>query len=357
MKELTKGNEAIARGAIAAGCRYYFGYPITPQNDIPEYLSGVMPKIGGEFLQAESEIASINMVLGATASGKRAMTSSSGPGISLKQEGISYLSGSELPAVIVNISRSGPGLGGISPSQGDYFQATRGGGHGDYRTIVFGPASCQEAYELTYQAFALAETYRMPSLILGDSIIGQMKEPVDFHLPEIDPAKLPVPPWAVTGNKGRPQNVLKSLYLEPGELTRQIEKLMAKYREIEKKELRYETKEIEDAELIIVAYGSASRICKTAVEMARSKGIKAGLIRPITLWPFPFALIEKAAEKTRTFLTVELNAGQMVEDVDRAVHGKAEVLLYACPPGANALPTPEDILGRIEKSLRESSHG
>jgi 2-oxoglutarate/2-oxoacid ferredoxin oxidoreductase subunit alpha len=349
MKKLTKGNEAIGRGALAAGCRFYFGYPITPQNDIPEFLSAELPKIGGEFLQAESEIAAINMILGVAASGKRAMTSSSGPGLSLKQEGISYMAGSELPAVIINISRSGPGLGGISPSQGDYFQATRGGGHGDYRTIVYAPASCQESYELTYKAFEKADKYRNPVLILGDSVIGQMKEPVDFNLPEIDPTELTIPDWAVTGKQGRDkQNIVKSLFLGPHELAAHVTHLKEKYDEIEANEIRFEERDIEDAELIVVAFGSASRMCKTSVDLARAKGLKVGLFRPITLWPFPLAQIEKRAEKTKKFLTVELNVGQMVEDVERAVRGKAEVLLYGRPPGANSLPTPDEILEKIE---------
>jgi len=344
-KILAKGNEAIAMAAIDAGCLLYFGYPITPQNDIPEYLSKELPALGGEFIQAESEIASINLLLGASATGTRAMTSSSSPGISLMQEGISYMAGSELPAVIVNISRSGPGLGGISPSQGDYFQATRGGGHGDYRMIVLAPSTVQEMYDLTHLAFDLSDKYRNPALILGDALIGQMKEP----LRRIKPAKMELPSkdWALTGAEGRKPRLLKSLYLQDGELSEHNWKLYGKYERMKKEEVRFETFQVEDARLIIAAFGSIARVSRTSVEMAREEGMKAGLIRPITLFPFPEEAFHQLSKKVKTFLTVELNTGQMVEDVRLSVDRDVEVYFYGRPPGS--LPTPEDVLEEIRK--------
>jgi len=347
-KLLAKGNEAIAMAAIDAGCLLYFGYPITPQNDIPEFLSKHLPPLGGEFIQAESEIASINLLLGAVATGARAMTSSSSPGISLMQEGISYMGGSELPAVIINISRSGPGLGGISPSQGDYFQATRGGGHGDYRVIVLAPSTVQEMYDLTFLAFDLADKYRNPAMILGDALIGQMKEP----LLRKAPSRMNLPPktWALTGAEGRKPNLLKSLYLQDGALSEHNWKLYQKYEQMKKEEVRFETYWVEDAQLILAAFGSIARIARTSVELAREEGMKVGLLRPITLFPFPEQAVHQLSKKSKTFLTVELNTGQMVEDVRLSVDREAQVFFYGRPPGS--LPTPEDILEEIRKHYR-----
>jgi len=344
-EELVKGNDAVAMAAIDAGCLHYFGYPITPQNEIPEYLSKHLPRLGGEFIQAESEVASINMLLGASAAGIRAMTSSSSPGISLMQEGISYMAGSELPAVIVNMSRSGPGLGGIAPSQGDYFQATRGGGHGDYRMIVLAPSSVQEIYDLTLKAFDLADRYRNPVLILGDSLIGQMKEPMVRRTPKKQKA---VPkPWAMTGAEGRKPNVLKSLYLKNGELTDHNWKLYEKYQRVKENEVLFETRDVDGAHMVVVAFGSISRVVKTAIDMAADAGLKVGLIRPITLFPFPQEALNSVARSIKTFLTVELNTGQMVEDVKLSVKGDTQVYFYGRPPGS--LCTPEEILEVIEK--------
>jgi 2-oxoglutarate ferredoxin oxidoreductase subunit alpha len=343
--QLVRGNEAQAMGAIDAGCLLYFGYPITPQNEIPEYLSKHLPRLGGEFIQAESEVASINMLLGASAAGARAMTSSSSPGISLMQEGISYMAGSELPAVIVNMSRSGPGLGGIAPSQGDYFQATRGGGHGDYRVIVLAPSSVQEMYDLTLKAFDLADTYRNPVLILGDSLIGQMKEPMVRKRPRKRKA---IPkPWALTGAEGRKPNILKSLYLHEGELTQHNWKLHEKYQRVREKEVLLETRRIDWAQMVVVAFGSMSRIVKTAMDMAADEGLKVGLLRPITLFPFPQEAINAISRSIKAFLTVELNTGQMVEDVKLSVKPDARVSFYGRPPGS--IPTPEEILDEIKK--------
>ena len=343
--ELVKGNDAVAMAAIDAGCLHYFGYPITPQNEIPEYLAKHLPILGGEFIQAESEVASINMLLGASAAGIRAMTSSSSPGISLMQEGISYMAGSELPAVIVNMSRSGPGLGGIAPSQGDYFQATRGGGHGDYRMIVLAPSSVQEIYDLTLKAFDLADKYRNPVLILGDSLIGQMKEPMVRR--SIKKQKAVPKPWAMTGAEGRKPNVLKSLYLKNGELTDHNWKLYEKYQRVKENEVLFETRDVDGAHMVVVAFGSISRVVKTAIDMAADAGLKVGLIRPITLFPFPQEALNSVARSIKTFLTVELNTGQMVEDVKLSVKGDTQVYFYGRPPGS--LCTPEEILEVIEK--------
>jgi len=340
---LVKGNEAIAMGAIEAGCRFYFGYPITPQNDIPEYLSAHLPAVGGTFIQAESEIASINMLLGAGATGARAMTSSSSPGISLKQEGLSYMAGSEIPGVVVNMSRSGPGLGGIHPSQGDYFQATRGGGHGDYRTIVLAPDSIQECYELTMSAFDLADKYRNPVVILGDAILGNMKESLD---PKPYRPKKIEKNWVLTGAAGRPSRFLKTLYLSDGELTKHNWKLYKKYQSMGK-EIRCQDLALEGAKLVLVAFGSMARVLKSTVTMARQEGLKVGLIRPITLFPFPTEIIRRASEKTRHFLTMELNTGQMVEDVRLAVKPGTKVDFYGVPPGY--IPSPDELLREIKK--------
>jgi 2-oxoglutarate ferredoxin oxidoreductase subunit alpha len=343
-----RGNEAIAMGAIEAGCRFYFGYPITPQNEIPEYMARHLPALGGTFIQAESEIASINMLLGAGATGARAMTSSSSPGISLKQEGISYMCGSQIPGVIVNMSRSGPGLGGISPSQGDYFQATRGGGHGDYRTIVLAPNSIQENYDLTMKAFDLADKYRNPVVILGDALLGQMKEPLKVrrYKKEEFPQE-----WTITGAKGRKKRLLKSLYLSEGELTDHNWMLNKKYQQM-KREIRFETLLLEGAKLVVVAFGSVARIVKTSVQMAREQGMKIGLFRPITLFPFPYAALEKTSSKVRNFMAVELNTGQMVEDLKLAVgHKKTHVDFYGRPPGS--IPSPDELFIEIRKVYKK----
>ena len=344
--ELVNGNEAIARGALAAGCKFYFGYPITPQNEIPEYLSKHLPEVEGTFIQAESEIASINMLLGAGATGARAMTSSSSPGISLKQEGISYMAGSEIPGVIVNMSRSGPGLGGISPSQGDYFQATRGGGHGDYRTIVLAPFSVQENYDLTITAFDLAQKYRNPVMVLGDALLGQMKEPI--LLRSSKPMKFDQS-WALTGAKGRKPRFLKSLYLNEGDLTEHNWKLFQKYQQM-KAEIAYDTYQIEDADMVVVSFGSVARIIKSSIKMARDQGMKIGLFRPITLYPYPEDTLKQLSQKVNHFFVVELNTGQMVEDVKLSVDKGARVDFYGRPPGS--IPTPNELFEEIQKVYR-----
>lgn len=342
-----KGNEAIAMAAIEAGCRYYFGYPITPQSDIPEYLSRELPKLNGEFIQAESEIASINMLLGASATGVRAMTSSSSPGISLKQEGISYMAGAELPGVIVNISRSGPGLGGIDASQADYFQAVKGGGHGGYHIIVLAPSSVQEMYDLTMLAFDLADLYRMPAMILGDSLVGQMKEPLLAN--KRPQTKLPANEWVVRGKGGGEQRVVKSLFLGDGELEAHNNRLHDKYQLLSARETRWEEFETADAELVVAAFGSTARIAKTAIMQARQEGLKVGLLRPVTLFPFPQQAFADLTRRCKRVLDIELNNGQMVEDVRLAVTRDAEVHFYGRPPGAGSLPTPEELLAQIKK--------
>jgi 2-oxoglutarate ferredoxin oxidoreductase subunit alpha len=336
-------------GAIEAGCRYYFGYPITPQNDIPEFMSREIPALNGEFIQAESEIAAINMVMGAAATGARAMTSSSGPGISLKLEAISYMAGMELPCLIVNISRSGPGLGGIDASQGDYFQAVKGGGHGGYHIIVIAPASIQEMYDMTMHAFDLAEIYRTPVMILGDSVVGQMKEPLIPHpRPQTD---LPEKNWALRGIGGGEQRIVKSLFLGDGELEAHNWKLHAKYQLLQEKEALWEEYETSDASLVVTGFGSAARIAKTAVMMAREEGLKVGLLRPITLFPFPQKAFMSVTEHCKKVLDIELNTGQMVEDVRLSVARDAEVYFYGRPSGTGSLPTPEELLGQIKRYL------
>jgi 2-oxoglutarate ferredoxin oxidoreductase subunit alpha len=348
-KLLLKGNEALAEAAIRAGCECFFGYPITPQSELPAYLAREMPKRGKVFLQAESEIAAINMVYGAAGSGVRVMTSSSSPGISLKQEGISYLCGAELPCVIVNIMRGGPGLGDIQAAQSDYFQATRGGGHGDYRTIVLAPSSVQELVEIVFDAFDLADLYRNPVMILGDGILGQMMEPVEFK--ERPNPQLPQKTWATTGMKGRGQNIINSLYLDPTDLEQHNLKLQKKYMEIKSKECRYETINTDDAEFFVVAYGICARIALSAVEMARSDGINVGLIRPITLWPYPDKAFDDVMSRAKAFLTVELSLGQMIDDVKLAVNGRAPVLFYGRCGGA--VPAPEEIYEKIKEMVWE----
>jgi 2-oxoglutarate ferredoxin oxidoreductase subunit alpha len=337
-KKLVKGNEAIAMGAVAAGCQCYFAYPITPQSDIPEYLSRALPEVGGEFIQAESEIGAANMVLGAAACGKRAMTSSSSPGISLKQEAISYMAGSELPAVIVNITRGGPGLGSIDPSQGDYFQSVKGGGHGDYRTLVLAPASCQEAYDLTIKGFDLAFAYRNPVLILGDAIIGQMKEPIQEWKKRGSPEP-GAPEWALGGARGREPRLLRSLRLSEGALAAHNRKLREKYESM-RREVQWEEFQVQDADLVIVAFGSIGRIAKSTVRSLRAAGYRVGLFRPVTLFPFPSDRLAALAEAGKSFITIENNTGQMIEDVRLAVQRYAECGLHCVYPGE--LPKPED---------------
>ncbi len=344
-----KGNEAIALGALAAGCRCFFGYPITPQNDIPEFMSKAIVEAGGEFVQAESEVAAANMLLGAGAAGVRAMTSSSSPGLSLKQEAISYMAGSEIPAVIVNMNRGGPGLGDIGPSQGDYFQSTRGGGHGDYRLLVLAPSSAQEAYDMTYEAFDLAFASRNPVLILGDAIIGQMKEPIVPRPPKkVDPKE--GLDWRLEGFKpgSRKNRIIKSLFLNDGELAGQNMKLQAKY-DAWKKLVRFETFETADAELVVVAYGSIGRIAKNAVRALRARGKKVGLFRPKTLYPFPEKELERLAKAGKRFLTIEHNLGQMVEDVRLSVRRYGDSELFCVYPGN--MPSPDDFEAPILKAL------
>lgn len=348
-KKFVKGNEAVAMAAIEAGVRCYFGYPITPQSDIPEYLARELPKMGGTFIQAESEIGAINMVLGASACGVRAMTSSSGPGISLKQEGISYMAGSELPGVIVDIMRSGPGLGGIDASQADYHQATKGGGHGGYRIIVLAPNSVQEMYDLTMLAFDLSDQYRIPAMLLADSVLGQMKESITPNpRPKVT---LPDKEWAVRGTGGGPQNVVKSLYLGDGEMEKFHWKMHARYQELAEKESRWEEFQTADADLIVTAFGATSRIVRTAVEMARAEGLKVGLLRPITLFPFPKQAYAELSGRCKNWLSVELSTGQMVDDVQLSVARDAEVDFYGRPPGAGSLPTPEELFEQIKKRI------
>ena len=339
------GNEALAEAAILADCDAYFGYPITPQNEIPAYMSRRMPEEGRVFVQSESELAAINMVFGASATGKRTMTSSSSPGISLMQEGISYLAGAELPAVVVNIMRGGPGLGNIAPSQSDYFQATRGGGHGDYRTIVLGPSSVQELVDCMPLAFDLADKYRITVMVLADGFLGQMMEPV--VLKKKPSPELPPKDWALTGAKDREQNIVRSLWLKEGVLEELNYKLQSKYEQIQKNEVLCEQYEVDDAEIVVIAYGIAARIVNGAVTQAREEGIKVGWIRPITLWPFPAEQISKAAEEFRLFLTVEMSTGQMVEDVKLAVAGKAPVVFYGRTGGG--VPTVDEILDKIRQ--------
>lgn len=344
-KVLIKGNEAIGRAAIAAGCRHYFGYPITPQTEIAEFLSKELPKVNGTFIQAESEIAAINMVYGAAAAGARAMTSSSGPGISLKQEGISTMAAAQVPCVIVDIMRGGPGLGSIQPGQPDYFQIVKGGGHGDYHNIVLAPNSVQEMYDLTFEAFDISDKYRNPVFVLADGALGQMMEPVSLGEKS---DSLPQKPWALTGKPhNRERHLIKSLNLAP-----EIEEdhnllLQAKYKKILQAVRRYEGYKLEDAELILVAYGISARIAQSAVDMTRKQGIKAGLFRPITLWPFPDVELLAAAEQARYLLTVELSAGQMVEDVRLATKCRKPVHFYGRMGGM--LPTPQEVLVEILK--------
>ncbi len=344
-KVLMKGNEAIAEAAIRAGCRHYFGYPITPQTEIAAYMAKRMPKIGGTFLQAESEIAAINMVYGVASAGLRVMTSSSSPGVSLKGEGLSYLAGADLPALVVNVQRGGPGLGGIQPSQSDYFQATRGAGHGDFRMIVLAPASVQEMAELTVKAFDLADKYRMTSMLLADGTMGQMMEPVALDDLKITP--MPEKPWATTGTKmERKRNIINSLSLVPEELEQFNFARYEKYAKIEREEARAEEYRMEDAEICVAAFGIASRVSRNAVDAAREMGIKVGLIRPITLWPYPVEAFKRSLSTVKKYVSVELNMGQMIEDVRLATECRRPVTL--CNRAGGMIPTPEQVLEAIK---------
>ena len=348
-KVLMKGNEAIAEAAIQAGCRHYFGYPITPQTELAAYMAKRMPKIGGVFLQAESEIAAINMVYGVAGTGKRVMTSSSSPGISLKQEGISYIAGADLPALIINVQRGGPGLGGIQPSQSDYFQATKGGRHGDYHLIVLAPASVQEMADLTVKGFDLSEKYRVPAMLLADGTMGQMMEPVS--LPEVT-SEPHDKSWAVTGTMGkRKHNIINSLYLNPEKLEQKNYERYERYAQIEQNECMWEEFMMEDAEFCVVAFGIAARVSKNAVIAARKEGIKVGMIRPITLWPFPGKVLARAAETCKAFLSVELSMGQMIEDVKLSIDCKRPVSL--CNRTGGMIPSPEQVLDSIRKMAKE----
>ncbi len=346
-KVLMRGNEAIAEAAVQAECRFYAGYPITPQNEIPEYMARRMPEVGGTFIQAESEIAAINMVYGASACGARAMTSSSSPGISLKQECLSFLATAQLPAVVVNMQRGGPGLGNISASQADYFQAVRGGGHGDYRMLVYAPYNLQECWDLTMLSFDKADEYRTPVMILGDAVLGQMMEPF-LTTPYVKP-DLPQKTWALGGCKDREPNVVKSLFMGEGELEQMNYKLAEKYSKMKECEMRSHEVMTDDARLIVVAFGISARIAYSAVRRLREEGQKVGLLRPVSLYPFPEKRISNLAGGSTRFLTVELNMGQMVEDVRLAVNGKSEVLFYGRPGGS--MITPEDLYERISGML------
>ena len=347
MKILMKGNEAVAEAAVRGGCRAFFGYPITPQNEIPEYLSRRLPEVGGCFIQAESEVSAINMVYGAAGAGARAMTSSSSPGISLKQEGISYICGAELPCVIVNMDRGGPGLGGIQPAQSDYFQTVKGGGHGDYHMLVYAPSSVQEAVNIMYDAFDKADEYRMPVMMLGDGMIGQIMEAVELP-PMKDPSTFPKKEWATDGTGiGKNRRIINSLYIEPDVLEEVNHRLFKRYDMLKEKEVMCEKYLCDDAEIVIVAYGTVARISKSAVNDLRAKGIKVGLIRPITLYPYPEKIINDVAKQdcVRKFVTIELSMGQMIEDVRLAVNGLKPVEFYG-RTGGNVM-TPDDIVNYV----------
>ena len=349
-KELWKGNEAVAEAAIRAGCKYFFGYPITPQNESPEYLSLHLPQVGGCFIQAESEVAAINMVYGAAGCGVRVMTSSSSPGISLKQEGITYMCGAELPAVIVNMMRGGPGLGTIQPAQGDYYQATRGGGNGDYRHLVFAPATIQEAADYVQIAFDVADYYRNPVMVLADGMIGQMMEAIEWH--DVPKRELPAKTWATTGTHGQRQpNVINSLYIDPNLCATHNERLAAKYQAMEENETRWEEVNIEGCEILFVAYGTPSRITRAAIRLLEAEGIKAGLLRPITLWPFPSKALKQAAmqDSVKAVVDVELSMGQMIDDVKIALEGCRPVSFVGKAGGV--VPTPADVAAVAKQAI------
>ena len=346
-KVLMKGNEAIGEAAVKAGCRYYFGYPITPQSELPEFMAKKLPRVGGVFLQAESEVAAINMVYGAAAAGARAMTSSSSPGFSLKQEGISYIAAAELPCLLVNVQRGGPGLGTIQPGQADYFQATKGGGHGDYRLLVLAPNSVQELFDLTIKGFDLADNYRIPTLILADGALGQMMEAVSL---EATPAPKTAKPWAITGRYGRANtNVVNTLSFDRDTAEQTNRDLQKKYATISRQEARYEEFFTADADLVLVAYGITSRIAKSAMDKVRAQGLKVGLLRPITLWPFPSAAFLRVAQTAKAFLVSELSAGQMVEDVELAVRCQKPVHFYG-RMGGN-MPSVDELYQEILKIM------
>ena len=343
-KVLMKGNEALAEAAIQCGCKHYFGYPITPQTEIAAYMSKRLPKEGGVFLQAESEVAAINMVLGATAAGVRSMTSSSSPGVSLKSEGVSYIAGSDLPALIINVQRGGPGLGGIQPSQSDYWQATKALGHGDFQMFVLAPSTIQEMVDFVPLAFEVGEKYRVPSMILSDGMLGQMMEPVEF--PEKKDTTIAEKPWATNGHQNkRPKNIVNSLYIQPEELENLVKERYERYEKIKAEEQRAEEFMTEDAEIVIVAFGASSRVARSAIKSAREEGIKVGMIRPITLWPFPDKTIEKVVPTAKKFLCVEMNMGQMVEDVRLVVNGRKPVEFFGRTGGV--IPTPAEVLDQI----------
>ena len=350
-RNLMKGNEALAEGAVRAGCRFFAGYPITPQNEIPEYMSWRLAEVGGAFIQAESEVAAINMLYGASACGARTMTSSSGPGISLKQEGISYTSSAELPIFYANIVRGGPGLGNIAPSQGDYFQATRGGGHGDYRVFVMAPNSVSEMGNFPKLCYDIAEKYRMVTMVLADGLLGQMMEPIEYQFEPVDPAKLPPKDYALGKQEGRSRRVVRSYDLKPGFMEKHTWKLDEKYKKVEKNEVRYEASMVEDADILIIAYGTCSRISKAALALARQENLKVGLLRPITLWPFPTKIIGDLASRIKKILVVEMSTGQMIEDVKLAIEGKAEVFFHGRPSGG--IPTEDEVFDVIKKVHRK----
>ena len=341
-----KGNEAIAEAAIRAGCRHFFGYPITPQTEVAAYMAKKMPKLGGTYLQAESEVAAINMLLGAASAGVRAMTSSSSPGISLKAEGISYMAGSDLPALIINVQRGGPGLGGIQPSQADYWQATKAVGHGDFHILVFAPATVQEMFDLVIKAFVTADKYRMPAMILADGMLGQMMEPVEIKA-DLDIAQVEKP-WATDGHKNaRKHNIVNSLHLQPSELERTVLERFARYETIKETEQLAENYMTDDAEIIVIAYGASSRVVKSAVKEGRKQGIRVGCIRPITLWPFPDKAIKEAAKTTNQFLVVEMSMGQMIDDVKLSIDCAKPVHFFGHTGGI--IPEPQDVLTKIKE--------
>jgi len=352
-KKLMKGNEALAEGAIRAGCRFFAGYPITPQNEIPEYMSWRLPQVGGAFVQSESEVSAINMVYGAAATGVRCMTSSSSPGISLKQEGISYAAGADLPIFIGNVMRGGPGLGNIAGAQGDYWQATRGGGHGDYRTFVMAPNGVNEMANFPHKCFEVSFKYRIPSMVLADGIIGQMMEPVEFKNPELDPKTFPEPEWALGVNNGRAKRIVKSYDLREGYLEVMVNERVKRYKQIEAHETMYEEKLIEDADIVIVAYGTSARVSMAAMKLAREKGLKVGLFRPITLWPFPKARLVELSKRVKKFVAVEMSLGQMVEDVQLAINGRSDVYLHA-KPGASVM-TAEEVYKTLESISKKGA--
>ncbi|MGQ9665177.1 MAG: 3-methyl-2-oxobutanoate dehydrogenase subunit VorB [bacterium] len=344
-KKLMYGNHALVEGVIQAGCRFFAGYPITPQNEVPEYMSIRMDEVGGVFLQTESELAAINVLFGAASTGARAMTSSSSPGISLMQEGLSYIAGADVPVLVVNVVRGGPGLGNIAPAQSDYYQSTRSGGHGDYHTIVLAPNSAQELFEFPKLAFELAEKYRNPALILADGLLGQMMEPVELKGEPVDPKSLPEQDWWLTGCKGRERRVIRSYDLRPGKLEEWNWRRWEKYQKIIKTEQRFEAIMCDDAEIVIVAYGTSARISEAGLRLAREKGIRAGLLRPITLWPFPADIISDLSRKIENFLVVEMSLGQMIDDVRLAVEGRSNVHFIGHPGGG--IPNAQEVFNKI----------